>query len=107
MVTQENQGAAAARNKAFSLAQGEYIQWLDADDLLAPDKISRQMQILKDCQSKRTLCSASWAHFYYRTEKARFRPSPLWADLSPVEWLLRKMGQNVTCRLRRGLSVAN
>lgn len=91
VVTQENQGAAAARNKAFSLAQGEYIQWLDADDLLARDKISRQMQTLKDCQNKRTLCSASWAHFYYRTDKARFRPSPLWSDLSPVEWLLRKM----------------
>ena len=27
---QENQGAAAARNKAFSLSRGEYIQWLDA-----------------------------------------------------------------------------
>src|ERR1035437_3336855 len=31
VVTQKNQGAAAARNKAFSLSQGEYIQWLDAD----------------------------------------------------------------------------
>ncbi len=93
-VTQENQGAAAARNKAFTLAQGDYIQWLDADDLLAPDKIGRQMQTLKDCQGKRTLYSAGWGTFFYRTEKARFRPSPLWADLSPVEWLLRKMGQN-------------
>lgn len=94
VVTQDNRGAAAARNKAFSLAQGEYIQWLDADDLLAPDKIGRQMQTLEDYQSKRTLCSASWGAFYYRPEKARFRPSPLWAHLSPVEWLLRKMGQN-------------
>lgn len=93
-VTQENQGAAAARNKAFTLAQGDYIQWLDADDQLAPDKISRQMRILNGCSSKRTLCSAGWGTFYYRTDKARFRPSPLWADLSPVEWLLRKMGQN-------------
>src|SRR6266850_5014325 len=39
VVTQKNQGAAAARNKAFSLSQGDYIQWLDAYDLLAPDKI--------------------------------------------------------------------
>jgi len=31
--TQPNQGAAAARNRAFSLSQGDYIQWLDADDL--------------------------------------------------------------------------
>src|SRR5258705_7741413 len=43
VLTQKNQGAAAARNKAFSLSQGDYIQWLDADDLLASDKIARQM----------------------------------------------------------------
>src|SRR5438132_2627679 len=44
VTTQLNQGAAAARNKALSLSQGEYIQWLDSDDLLAPDKIAKQMQ---------------------------------------------------------------
>ena len=27
--------------------------------------------------------------------KAQFFPTPLWCDLSPVEWLLRKMGQNL------------
>ena len=44
VVAQENRGAAAARNRALSLAQGDYIQWLDADDLLAPDKISEQLK---------------------------------------------------------------
>src|SRR5262249_15570247 len=38
VITHKNQGAAATRNVAFSLSRGEYIQWLDADDLLAPDK---------------------------------------------------------------------
>src|SRR5215469_5479802 len=41
VVSTQNHGAAAARNHAFRLSQGEYIQWLDADDLLAPDKIER------------------------------------------------------------------
>src|SRR5713101_6428833 len=44
VVTQKNQGAAAARNKAFSLSQGDFIQWLDADDLLASDKITKQLE---------------------------------------------------------------
>src|SRR5436309_1610049 len=52
VVTQENRGAAAARNRASSLAQGDYIQWLDADDLLASDKISRQ---LNDAESRNPL----------------------------------------------------
>src|SRR5438270_12906784 len=45
VVTQENQGASVARNRAFELCQGDYIQWLDADDLLGPDKIIRQMEV--------------------------------------------------------------
>src|SRR5262245_46738697 len=45
VVSQQNQGASAARNKAMSLCQGDYIQWLDADDLLPADKIARQMEI--------------------------------------------------------------
>src|SRR5215813_13975286 len=43
IITQDNQGAAATRNRLFSLSQGDYIQWLDADDLLAPHKISSQL----------------------------------------------------------------
>lgn len=95
VVTQENQGAAAARNKALSVSQGDYIQWLDADDLLAPDKISRQMEIIDRLGSERTLVSAAWGQFLYRYQRASFVPTGLWRDLTPVEWLLCKMGQNL------------
>jgi glycosyltransferase involved in cell wall biosynthesis len=95
VVTQENEGAAAARNRAFSLSQGDYIQWLDADDLLAPDKIERQMALMNQCQSKRTVASSAWGKFRYRSHKAKFVRTALWCDLSPTEWLLRRMGQNL------------
>jgi glycosyltransferase involved in cell wall biosynthesis len=95
VVSTQNQGAAAARNHAFSLSQGDYIQWLDADDLLGPDKIERQLASLRESDSGRTLLSSSWAYFNYRTHRARFIPTSLWQDLSPVEWLLRKMGENL------------
>lgn len=95
VVTQKNQGAPATRNSAFALSRGEYIQWLDADDLLAPDKIARQMVALKPGDSKRILLSSAWGRFMYRSDRAEFVPSLLWSDLSPAEWLLRKMGQNL------------
>jgi glycosyltransferase involved in cell wall biosynthesis len=95
VVTQKNQGGSAARNAAFSLSQGDYIQWLDADDLLAPDKIARQMEMLDKCKSKRTLLSSEWGRFMYRYYRAQFTSTDLWCDLSPIEWLLRKMGQNI------------
>ena len=39
-------GANAARNLGFTHAQGQYIQWLDADDTIDPDKIARQVTAL-------------------------------------------------------------
>src|SRR6266576_2763814 len=60
VVTQENQGASEARNKAFKFCQGDYIQWLDADDLLAPDKIAKQMEAAEKCHSERRLFSSAW-----------------------------------------------
>ena len=90
-----NQGPAAARNYAFRLSQGDYIQWLDSDDLLAPDKIERQLAALREGESRRILLSSPWARFFYRTRHARFVHNSLWQDLSPVEWLLRKMGENL------------
>jgi len=95
VVTQENHGASATRNKAFNLCQGDYIQWLDADDLLTPAKIAEQMAASECYGSKRTLFSSAWGRFYYRIERAIFTPTSLWCDLSPVEWLVRKMGQNL------------
>jgi len=95
VVTQRNQGAAAARNNAFSLSRGDYIQWLDADDLLAPDKIAKQVEDLPNCKSPRTLVSSAFGKFMYRWYRAEFIPTDLWNDLGPAEWLLRKMEQNL------------
>jgi glycosyltransferase involved in cell wall biosynthesis len=94
VIPQENQGAAAARNKAFELSQGDYIQWLDADDLLAPDKIEKQMEAAQQ-HGQRRLFSSGWGYFIYRPSKAKFIPTPLWCDLTPIEWLLRKWEQNL------------
>ena len=95
VVSQDNQGAAAARNRCFSLGQGDFIQWLDADDLLSPDKISLQMNLVSEGITARTLLSSGWAPFLHRYHRAQFVPTALWCDLSPVEWLLRKMERNL------------
>ena len=94
-VTQAHAGAAAARNRAFSLSRGDYIQWLDADDLLGPAKIERQLAALEESPSARTLLSGSWATFLSRQSRASFQPTPLWQDLAPVEWLRLKMSHNI------------
>jgi glycosyltransferase involved in cell wall biosynthesis len=95
VITQQNQGAATARNHALSLSQGDYIQWLDADDLLDREKIAKQVEVSRECPGNRTLFSSGWGYFAYRTDRAKFSPTSLWCNLSPVEWLLRKMGENL------------
>lgn len=47
-VYQSNQGASAARNVALSIASGEFIAYLDADDLWIADKLSRQVEYMDD-----------------------------------------------------------
>jgi glycosyltransferase involved in cell wall biosynthesis len=94
IVTQPNSGASVARNKAFSLCQGDFVQWLDADDLIAPNKISDQVRAWKESPGKGDLLSTGWGYFVCRREKAQFTPSSLWRDLSPAEWLLLKFSTN-------------
>jgi glycosyltransferase involved in cell wall biosynthesis len=95
VITQANQGAAAARNTAYKHCQGDYIQWLDADDLLSPDKISTQVAKAEETASNRTLISCGWSQFLYRYNRAKFEPTALWRDHLPVDWLMCKMGQNL------------
>jgi len=45
---QTNAGEAVARNQGLSAAQGEFIAFLDADDLWHPEKLARQMARLQE-----------------------------------------------------------
>jgi len=42
----KNSGLCASRNFGLNVAEGEYIQYLDHDDLLDPDKLEKQMNFI-------------------------------------------------------------
>lgn len=42
-IYQENKGLPAARNTGIAASKGDFFQWLDSDDLLQPEKLSRQV----------------------------------------------------------------
>ena len=67
LVEQSNRGAAAARNRAFQTSRGDYIQFLDADDILGFAKIDVQLRRLQ--QQEGCVASAEWGRFYNGTSR--------------------------------------
>ena len=57
-IRQENQGAAAARNTAIKAARGEFLAFLDADDLWLPNYLEAQMSVLRKTGADVVYCDA-------------------------------------------------
>lgn len=94
VLTQPNRGAAAARNAALGAARGDYIQWLDADDVLHAQKIANQMRVVATLPPTQALATSSWGRFFSDANRARVKADRLWETLSPVEWISRKFIDN-------------
>lgn len=57
IIKQENQGVSAARNKALSVAQGEYICFLDSDDALESSFTSKMYEVSKKYDADIVSCN--------------------------------------------------
>lgn len=87
LLQQDNRGAAAARNTGIAASTGDYIQFLDADDLLDPDKIAHQVSALGSAPPS-SIATAAWARFTNDISQASFNPDPVWSDAAPMDWLV-------------------
>lgn len=87
---QKNKGACAARNYGYQLSKGEFIQFLDADDVLAPDKIEKQLnELLKYDNYHDLLIHCKWGRFRDGEEVYHWGPDvSIRTDLKPVDWLI-------------------
>lgn len=94
VISQPNQGASSARNEGLKVANGEYIQFLDADDLLSPDKIEQQVRLLE--KNPRNIAVCSTVHFDDGTDHLNSLPSAyedsFLINADPVYFLINLWG---------------
>ena len=86
-IYQENQGVAVSRNLGLRVSQGEYIAFLDQDDIFFPDKLAKQISCFEQ-HPEAGIVHSGWQRINY-SGKTRGKVEP-WHD-APVldleQWL--------------------
>lgn len=74
LLQEKNKGVAATRNQGMKLAKGEYIAFLDSDDLWEPEKLASQIAFFQQADSSYGLVHSSYLEF---DEQGSYAPKPL------------------------------
>lgn len=62
-IYQENSGVSVARNLGIQLAQGEFIAFIDQDDMYLPTKFKNELELFKQNQDA-LIISGKWRYFF-------------------------------------------
>lgn len=89
----KGKGACAARNYGFELSTGDYIQYLDADDILSLNKIEKQLEALNGSYDKLAVCNT--IHFLDNLEEGVCTDAEhLFSTTSPEDFFINLWGGN-------------
>jgi glycosyltransferase involved in cell wall biosynthesis len=92
VMRQENRGAAAARNTALREAQSEFLQYLDADDLLSADKVQEQLTLLRENPDYVSVSSAVYFFDGKDPDSGLVERSGAVDTDDPIKWLIELLG---------------
>lgn len=85
--SRSNNGACAARNYAFAHSTGDYVIFLDADDLINATYVKNHIDCLKNTDYK-SVSFGMWDTFYQFAEEAKFQNRKLYKDYEDAFSLL-------------------
>lgn len=100
----ENKGVSGARNIGIKIAEGEWISFVDSDDILHPEMFSRLIETAE--RSGADLCKCGYAHIHSENAEKEFLTRPAIRDneieivYSPdyLEQILNNYKSNVVWR---------
>jgi glycosyltransferase involved in cell wall biosynthesis len=72
IIQKKNGGEASARNEGLCAAKGEYISFLDHDDLFVPDKLEKQVEFL-DLNKDYGMIYGKYAYILMQNEKNNWK----------------------------------
>ncbi|MEA5538477.1 glycosyltransferase family 2 protein [Limnoraphis robusta Tam1] len=101
-VYQDNQGVSVARNHGIHLAQGEFVAFLDADDVFLPDKLAVQLAVF-EANPKLGIVHSGWRRINQQGETLMdVQPWETVPELNLESWLRWKpLGTMGTLMFRR------
>lgn len=65
----QNRGACASRNAGVSIATGEYIAFLDSDDVWLPEKLRQQLNIFDQVRDAAMVCGPAFYWFSWTNRR--------------------------------------
>lgn len=99
---QKNSGVCRARNLAFEKSTGDYILYLDADDLISHETVANQVELLKETEND-VVATCAWGRFYESLDDFKLEQQPVYRDyetsIELIEDLLNDGMFGLTCYL--------
>jgi cellulose synthase/poly-beta-1,6-N-acetylglucosamine synthase-like glycosyltransferase len=87
---QQNAGAAAARNTGIKKATGDYVAFLDADDVWLPNYLEEQLKFLESSHADLVYCDALLTGESPLSGKTYMETTPSTGDVTPESLLALK-----------------